>query len=289
MLFENINMLLEPGYSALETGFTRLPDGQMYIAILTRMPECNLYWLDWWFRNYDQTNSKKRSVKSPPADRSFQTKAGMPENYIYEHNVRYIRDMKSSGLSFHNVDPATYFDLSKLKASKILVKCVDIYRSDQNIKGHIIKLARNTNYGCEAKTHIWLNDCTDEYASLLLEQNIARWGELADLLKITIKTIKSMTNKSGIYCRFCYSENVVKNGMRKNGQYWLCKNCGRGFLNNGALSKMKYSFDVISKAVNDYNSGRSLGVIREEVGKATNSFPSYTTLYGWVKRLSEIA
>jgi transposase-like protein len=289
MLFENVNELLGPGYSALETGFTRLPNGQMYIAVLTRMPECNIRWLDWWFKNYDQMNYIKRSANTASIDRFHQTKGGMAQNYIYEHNDRYVKDMKSSGLTFKLVEPATYLDASKLKTSKMLIECVDVYQSDQTPHGHIIKLARNTNYGCEAKTHFWLNDCTEEYASSFLEHNIIRWGEFADLLKITIKKFKSMTNKSGIYCKFCYSENVVKNGMRKNGQYWLCKNCGRGFLNNGALSKMKYSFDVITKAVNDYNSGRSLSVIREEVGKTTNSFPSYTTLYGWIKRLTQVA
>ena len=38
MRLEDANQLLEPGYLPMESGYTRLPNGDMYIAVLTRMP-----------------------------------------------------------------------------------------------------------------------------------------------------------------------------------------------------------------------------------------------------------
>lgn len=40
MLFEDVNQLSESGYSPFETGYKRLPNGDMYIAVLTRMRRC---------------------------------------------------------------------------------------------------------------------------------------------------------------------------------------------------------------------------------------------------------
>ena len=49
MNLEDVNQLLEPGYLPMETGFTRLPNNDIYIAVLTRMPRCKGKMIDWWF------------------------------------------------------------------------------------------------------------------------------------------------------------------------------------------------------------------------------------------------
>jgi len=63
MFIEEVNQLLDSGYLKMETGYYRLPDGQMHVAVLTRMPGCKARWVDWWFNNFvinkdDQTSSK---------------------------------------------------------------------------------------------------------------------------------------------------------------------------------------------------------------------------------------
>ena len=57
MLFEDANQLLEPGYMPLETGFYLLPNGQMHVAVLTRMPGCKGNMVDWWYGYLDGTET----------------------------------------------------------------------------------------------------------------------------------------------------------------------------------------------------------------------------------------
>ena len=47
--FENINDLLNPGYLSLENGYCQMPDGSVFVAVLTEMPNVTGEMLDWWF------------------------------------------------------------------------------------------------------------------------------------------------------------------------------------------------------------------------------------------------
>ena len=47
--YEKINDLLNPGYLSLENGFCCMPDGSVFVAILTEMTEVTGEMLDWWF------------------------------------------------------------------------------------------------------------------------------------------------------------------------------------------------------------------------------------------------
>ena len=49
MRLENTSDLLNPGYLPLETGYARLPNGQIQVACLTDMPECEGRMINWWF------------------------------------------------------------------------------------------------------------------------------------------------------------------------------------------------------------------------------------------------
>jgi len=43
------NQLLNRGYLPLENGFTRLDNGQIFVAVRTQMPRVTAKMLDWWF------------------------------------------------------------------------------------------------------------------------------------------------------------------------------------------------------------------------------------------------
>ena len=42
------DQLLEPGYLPLENGFTRLGNGHIFVAVLTKMPGVSGEMIDWW-------------------------------------------------------------------------------------------------------------------------------------------------------------------------------------------------------------------------------------------------
>ncbi len=90
-------------------------------------------------------------------------------------------------------------------------------------------------------------------------------------------------------CKFCQSTNVVKNGKRNGTQYYLCKNCGRGFVYNKGLPRMRYPIDTVADGVYRYYAGESLNKITEGIRQTTERKPADSAIYGWVKRLTKIA
>ena len=89
-------------------------------------------------------------------------------------------------------------------------------------------------------------------------------------------------------CKFCQSANVVKNGKRNGVQYYLCKECSRGFVYNKALPRMRYPIDVVADGVYDYYAGVSLNKIRDGINQKIGLSPADSAIYGWVKRLTKI-
>jgi transposase-like protein len=89
-------------------------------------------------------------------------------------------------------------------------------------------------------------------------------------------------------CKFCQSKSVVKNGKRNSTQYYLCKNCGRGFVYNKALPHMRYPVDTVAKGVYDYYAGVSLNKIREGIKQQWGLYPADSAIYGWVKKLTKV-
>jgi len=89
-------------------------------------------------------------------------------------------------------------------------------------------------------------------------------------------------------CKFCQSTHVVKNGKRSGTQYYLCRNCNRGFVFNKGLPRMRYPMDTVAKGVYDYYAGVSLNKIREGIDAQYNLQPADSAIYGWVKRLTRI-
>jgi len=90
-------------------------------------------------------------------------------------------------------------------------------------------------------------------------------------------------------CKFCQSTNVVKNGKRNGIQYYLCKECGRGFVHNKGLPKMRYPIEIVADAVYDYYAGVSLRKIVDGIDQKIRRRPSDSAIYGWVKKLTKIA
>jgi transposase-like protein len=288
MMFEEINRLLEHGHLPIETGYCRLRDGSMYVAVMTRMFGCKSRWLEWWFKNYDlqEQQIKNRNPKNKSSSDGKTAAKGFYEDF----QGKYVMDRKVSNFSFELADPLEYFDNNKLKASDAHVIVIgNTFTPEGDLYGRNVHIARDTIYGCELRSHFWLYNSTEEMAHTRMEHCIEDMGSLADFLKIIIAKIKTEKNLPDIVCKICYSDDVIKYGFRKGGQYWLCNNCGHHFLNNRALYRMKYPLNLITRAVKERNLGKSMNSIRKDLLHEMKNSPSNSTIYGWIQRLTTIA
>jgi len=92
-------------------------------------------------------------------------------------------------------------------------------------------------------------------------------------------------------CKFCQSDNVVFNGHRRGTQYFLCRNCGRGFVDNKGVPRGRFPIDVVARALYNYYAGMSLNAICEGIrqSKQDDTSVSDTTVYNWLKKYTAIA
>jgi len=291
MLLEEVNQLIKPGYLPMETGYYRLSNGQMYIAALTRKYGRSSDWVERCFVNYFLSTSAFDDREIKKIRRVDLKSKGISKQYIgTSQNGEYL--MGGNVHKFRMVfnDPSKYFDTSKFKEAKIgSVICGDTFQLDGTPEGCLFHIVRDTSTGCEIKTRAWLFHATEEMARLHLERFIAIGDVLDNIDKNSQRSAAYPDNANTIICKFCHSNQVIKNGTRIETQYWLCKKCGRSFVNNQALHRMKYPRHTISAAVSDYYAGNSLNKIRHGIEKKTSYLPSTSTVYEWIKKITVMA
>jgi len=157
--------LLEPGHLAMETGWARLEDGQLYVAAHTPMPGVTGEMIDWWFAWHD--TDKAYQLWHPrdhvsaswkhPVDRT------RPLREQYVGNTSEIVEYIGSSLEHLNVRfrrPDDYFDTTRFEQSGIATAvCARGGQRLENIwSAHLIHLVRRTDQGVEMRSRFWLGD-----------------------------------------------------------------------------------------------------------------------------------
>lgn len=92
-----------------------------------------------------------------------------------------------------------------------------------------------------------------------------------------------------IVCKFCGSSTIVKFGHYKGVQRYFCKVCGRKFVNNDALPKMKTPKKEIADAVSMYFRGMPLDGIQGHIQQEYGDSLSESGIYNWIVRFSKEA
>lgn len=183
MLFEEANQLLEPGYQPIETGFYRLLNGHMYLAVLTRMPHCKGKMVDWWFGTLDST--EKYKMWEPKSHVGLEwDESWKPEQYI---GSSFIVEKKLGGrvikLRIHFHEPSEFLDRSRFDEAGVgTVICANAYDLEKVPLGRIIHFIRDTNYGCEMRSRFWLFRASETVCMDLMQHYIEEMGNLADFL-----------------------------------------------------------------------------------------------------------
>jgi len=89
-------------------------------------------------------------------------------------------------------------------------------------------------------------------------------------------------------CKYCGSENVVKNGKIREKQSYLCKNCGYRFYLDGKFVRMKTDRNIIVSALNLYYDGLSLRKTQRNLEQVFGERVSQVTILNWLKKYSKL-
>jgi transposase-like protein len=109
---------------------------------------------------------------------------------------------------------------------------------------------------------------------------------------------KALTGKISVIkyvsCKWCDSDKVVRNGNKKNAQgedvqHFLCRTCGRSFVDNGCLPMGRFKPEDIAGAVYDYYTGSSLNDIIGSIKQRTGKDVSDAGVYKWITKYTKIA
>lgn len=177
-----IEELLAPGYAPIETGYYRLPNGDMHARCLVRMPNCRGKMVDWWFGYLHDTTSYKFWH---PAHVYFKwDEKWKPGNYIgatHEGQEYLGNTLLNVRISFH--DPAEIFDISKFAAANISVVIYAIVLKDTGEPdGHMIHCVRDTDFGCEMRSRFWLAQAPEAVGLGVMTHDLEEMGNLAEFL-----------------------------------------------------------------------------------------------------------
>jgi len=114
------------------------------------------------------------------------------------------------------------------------------------------------------------------------------WRLLED---IVIRTSKQIAQTYSIpdACKFCGSKRLIRYGRNRGIQRWLCKKCGRRFVDNDALPRMKTPMAEVASALTMFYEGLSLNAIRRNLDQIYKDYPSDSTVYEWVVRFTKVA
>jgi len=154
------NALIEPGHRALETGYLRLPDGQLHVAALTSMPGCSGAMFEWWFGFLETTEQYKRWHPKDHVWCEWVGERGTGRFVGGTHNVHEHIGGELHKLRIHFREPAEYLAADRFADAGITAAvCGRVGLLEAPLwTGHVIHLCRDTDYGCELRSRFWIGD-----------------------------------------------------------------------------------------------------------------------------------
>jgi hypothetical protein len=163
---EEADRLLEPGTLPLENGFTRLANGQVFVAVLTKMPRVTGRMIDWWF-GWHAMEAQRYKLWHPRAhlanrmERMIGDDPGLSDREKYLHNPNYVTEYVGSDrleLIITFSEASDYFDTSRFDAAQVSTAiCGSVgFQRTPITSGLLIHLIRETEDGCEMRSRFWL-------------------------------------------------------------------------------------------------------------------------------------
>ncbi|MDG6901027.1 MAG: DDE-type integrase/transposase/recombinase [Nitrososphaerota archaeon] len=87
-----------------------------------------------------------------------------------------------------------------------------------------------------------------------------------------------------VQCGKCGSIRVVKNGTKRQGQAFVCKDCGHKFTEKSLIRGSRYTPEVVSLTLDPYFSGMSLRKIARTMNSHYGLGLGNATIYRWIQK-----
>jgi hypothetical protein len=163
---EEADQLLEPGYLPLENGYTRLANGQVFVAVLTKMPRVTGRMIDWWF-GWHAMESQRYKLWHPRAhlanrmERMIGDDPELSDREKYLHNPNYVTEYIGQGrvdITITFSEASDFFDTSRFEAARIgTAICGHVGLQNAPVSmAVLLHLIRETEDGCEMRSRFWL-------------------------------------------------------------------------------------------------------------------------------------
>jgi putative transposase len=148
----------------------------------------------------------------------------------------------------------------------------------------------NGEYAVSKVNGEWLCECPDnKFREAKCKHIHAVMFSLSLRAEVKVRAIAPVQNLSE--CVYCGSENIVKDGVRKNKagsiQVFNCKDCHKDFTINIGFERMKHSPQAITSAMQLYFSGESLRNTMESL-KLLGVDVSYQTVSNWITKYVKV-
>jgi hypothetical protein len=165
-----VGALLDPKPLPLETGYERLPNGALHVAVRTDMHRCTGEMLEWWFRWRCDT---QKYIWWHPIDHTFSTWQGdlSEDTHVGSEHVvtEYFSGLPAEDLIIQFRDPAEFFDAeayAKARESRAVTGAVvgrlgithTPPRLDDGrvLGGRLLHIARDTEWGMALRSHFYV-------------------------------------------------------------------------------------------------------------------------------------
>ncbi len=158
--------LLAPGYLALENGYTRRANGQMFVAARTEMPGATGAMFEWWM-GWHYMEAQRYKLWHPRAHVSNGTEAmrgdepGLSdrEKYRTTHYITEYIGQRRERIKITFTDPREFFgeDAALDAAGTTALVCgrVELWRAPVTI-GWLVHQIRENDKGTEMRSRFWL-------------------------------------------------------------------------------------------------------------------------------------
>jgi hypothetical protein len=170
MHLTEIGPLLDPTPLALETGYERLPDGVLHVAVRTDMHGCTGEMFEWWFRFRPDT---QQYIWWHPIDHLSSAWAGTlsAETHVGSEHivVEELTGVPAQDLTIQFRDPAEFFDWDAYAAARrtkavtaaVLGRLAVSHQPERTpdgalLGGRLLHVGRDTPWGLAMRSHFYL-------------------------------------------------------------------------------------------------------------------------------------